>query len=524
MPQADAILIDGYFFSPEQGACVAEAAAISNGVITSLGSASDMKKLVGPETRVIDLEGRVVLPGFSDSHVHGLGVGLSKLWVDLSSASSISEVVEALRGRCSSSGPGEWVVGFGWDHERFSEKRLPTREDLDAISREKPIVIFRRCGHLCVVNSAILEKLGDRLQDLISNGRALLDASTKQPNGILVEEGVDAVRELLPLSESSVLRAVREAIEEALRRGLTCLHWIARGSEDLAAIMALRASGELRIRIYLFFPVEMLPHLLALGLRTGFGDPWVRVGGVKLLLDGSLGARTAYLREPYADQPSERGKLLYGEKELRELALRAHGAGLQLAIHAVGDGAVELALKVLSELPGGPGRMRHRIEHASVLGPGLIKMMAGLGVVASVQPRFVVSDFWVEERLGPSRARWAYPFRSMLKAGIPLAAGSDAPVEPMDPLEGISAAIGEAQRPEERLGLWEAIQIYTYGPAYASFQENVSGSLGVGKLADLTVLSCGPEELRPEAIGDIRVDATFVCGQLAYARTELPEF
>ena len=525
-PQADLVLFDGYFFSPERALCVAEGMAIKGGAILALGKAGDLKRFVGPGTRIIDLEGRVVLPGFSDSHIHGLALGRSLGWADLSEARSISELVEALRRHSERLRPGEWAVGFGWDHERFREGRLPTAADLDRVSAERPVVAFRRCWHLCVVNSAVLKLLGpERVAWLASKGMALLDPRTGEPSGVLVEDGLEAVRALMPEpSRGEVAGAIRRAIDEALRHGLTCLHWIAERPEELATIMAMRARGELRIRLYLLFPARMLDHLLALGLRTGFGDPWVRIGAVKLLLDGSLGARTAYLREPYSDAPGERGKLLYSEEEFRTLALRAHEAGLQLAIHAIGDGAVELALKVLSELPGGPGPMRHRLEHASVLDPGLIKAMASLGVVASVQPHFIISDFWVEERLGPSRARWTYPFKSMLKAGVVLAAGSDAPVEPVDPLKGVVAATGEAQRPEERLSLWEALSAYTAGPAYASFQEGFSGSLEPGRAADLTVLSCGPDELTEEGIGDAHVDATFVLGQLVFARSELAEF
>ncbi len=525
MAQADLVLFDGYFFSPEHGEPIASALAVKDGLIMALGTEEELKPLVGPGTRLIDLEGRSVLPGLSDSHVHGLALGRSLSWADLSETRSISELVEGLR-RQAASRPEGWVVGFGWDHERFSERRLPTKWDLDQVSAERPVVAFRKCYHLCVVNSAALAALGEeRLAELARKGEALRDASTGELNGVLVEGGLEAVRELLrELDKQGVLRAVEAAVDEALRHGLTCLHWIAECPEELAAIMALRASGRLRIRLYLLFPPHMLEHLLALGLRTGFGDPWVRIGALKVIADGSLGARTAFLREPYADDPGNRGRLLYSERELRELALKAHEAGLQLAIHAIGDGAVELVLKVLSELPGGPRRMRHRVEHASVLDPALIKHMASLGVVASVQPRFIVSDFWVEERLGASRARWTYPLKSLLRAGVVLAAGSDAPVEPIDPLEGVRAATGEAQRPEERLTLWEAVGAYTYGSAFASFQEGFVGTLEPGKAADLTVLSCGPEELEAGGLEGVRVDATFVMGELAFSRVRLSEF
>ncbi len=523
--RADLILFDGCFISPEQGKVIASAVAVKDGVILALGEEADIKCFVGPGTRIFDLEGRAVLPGFSDAHIHGLALGRSLGWADLSGARSISELVEALKAHAARLRAGDWIVGFGWDHEKLEERRPPDKRDLDRVSAERPVVVFRKCYHLCAVNSAALKALGrERLAELFASGEALLGPDG-EPTGILVERGLEAVREVMPkLDKRGTLEAVRRAIEEALSKGLTCLHWIVEGPEELSAIMALRASGQLKIRLYLLFPPHMLEHLLALGLRSGFGDPWVRIGGLKLLLDGSLGARTAYLREPYADDPDNRGRLLYSEGELRELALKAHETGLQLAIHAIGDGAIELVLKVLAELPGGPGRMRHRIEHASVLDPGLIKAMASLGVVASVQPHFIISDFWVEERLGPSRARWVYPFKSLLKAGVVLAAGSDAPVEPVDPLKGLAAAVGEVQRPEERLSLWEAVGAYTYGPAYASFQEGAAGSLGPGKMADFTVLSCGPDELKPDSLPDVRVDATFVFGRLAYSRGELPEF
>ena len=275
MAQADLVLFDGYFFSPEHGEPIASALAVKDGLIMALGTEEELKPLVGPGTRLIDLEGRSVLPGLSDSHVHGLALGRSLSWADLSEARSISELVEGLR-RQAASRPEGWVVGFGWDHERFSERRLPTRWDLDQVSAERPVVAFRKCYHLCVVNSAALAALGEeRLAELARKGEALRDASTGELNGVLVEGGLEAVRELLrELDKQGVLRAVEAAVDEALRHGLTCLHWIAECPEELAAIMALRASGRLRIRLYLLFPPHMLEHLLALGLRTGFGDPW----------------------------------------------------------------------------------------------------------------------------------------------------------------------------------------------------------------------------------------------------------
>ena len=521
--KADLILYNAYLALPDRRELSKSALAVKDGRILAVGPYEQLERFVGPETHLIDLEGRVVLPGLSDSHIHGLALGRSLTWADLSEARSIEELLEALRRHERSLGPGDWLIGFGWDHELFSERRLPNKHDLDRVSRERPIVIFRKCWHLCVLNSTALAALGeDELSRLTAKGEALTDPETGEPTGILIEGALEAVRAAMPeLRPEKAVEAIQRAVDEALSKGLTCLHWIAEGPTDLAAIMYLWASGRLRIRLYLLFPAHMLPHLRALGLRTGFGDERVRIGALKLMLDGSLGARTAYLKEPYADDPGNRGRLLYKEAELRRLLREAHGSGLQLAIHAIGDGAIELALKALSELPGGPGKARHRIEHASVLNPGLIRAMASLGVVASIQPRFVVSDFWVEQRLGPARARWVYPFKSLLEAGVPLAAGSDAPIEPIDPLEGLLAAVGPPQRPEERLSIWEALGAYTLGAAYASFQERFYGSLRPGMLADLAILSCGPDEFTPEGLEGARVEATFVMGELAFARGAL---
>ena len=518
--EADLIILNGYLASPDRGELVKCSLAARNGRVLALGPKERVMKFSGPKTRIIDLEGRVLLPGLSDAHVHGLALGRCLTWADLSKVRSIKELLRMLEEHERSLGPGDWLVGFGWDHELLAERRLPNKHDLDAVSTGRPIAIFRKCWHLCVLNSAALGALGDaELKDLISRGEVLLEPETGEPSGVLVEGALEAVKEAMPeLDVDGALRAIKMAISKALEEGLTCLHWIAEGPVELAALMALWASGELGVRLYVLLPVRALEHVLALGLRTGFGDERLRFGALKLVLDGSLGARTAYLREPYADDPGNRGMLLYGEHELKSIALKAHEAGLQLAIHAIGDGAIELALRALSELPGGPGPMRHRIEHASVLSPELIGAMASLGVVASVQPRFVVSDFWVEQRLGPERARWAYPFRSLLEVGVPLAAGSDAPVEPVDPLEGMLAAIGPPQRPEERLSIWQALHAYTLGAAFASFQEHHYGSLEPGMIADMTVLSCGPEDFTPEGLAEAEVVATFVLGELKFAR------
>jgi predicted amidohydrolase YtcJ len=263
-------------------------------------------------------------------------------------------------------------------------------------------------------------------------------------------------------------------------------------------------------------PVELLDHLIGLGIKTGFGDSWLRVGCVKMLVDGSLGGRTAALKEPYADDPTNKGLLLYHEEELRQLVSKAHDSGYQLAIHAIGDHAIELALDAIEEAQKKTPRKnrRHRIEHASILSPEQIKRMAEMRVIASVQPAFVTSDFWAKDRLGKSREKWIYPFKTLFKRLV-ASAGSDCPVEHLDPLQGMWAAVTRAGfLPAERLSVEEALQMYTVNAAYASFEENEKGSISEGMLADLIVLSEDPFKVSPEKLGSIKIDRVIVGGKV----------
>ena len=290
---------------------------------------------------------------------------------------------------------------------------------------------------------------------------------------------------------------------------------------EIRVIQKLRAENRLPIRVYIVIPVDFLDHLTDLGLRTGFGDNMVKIGGVKILADGSLGARTAALTEPYNDDPSTKGMSLYSQEQLNALVAKAHKAGLQLAIHAIGDQAVEMVLTAYERtLKKEPKKQhRHRIEHASVLNEGLIQRMKRLGVMATVQPHFVISDFWVTDRVGPKRARWVYPFKTLIRKGVLIAGGSDCPVEPISPLLGIYAAVARKTFPDEGISVDEALRLYTVNAAFASFEENIKGSIEVGKLADLVVLSHNPREVLPEKIGDIQVEMTIVGGKAMHAKS-----
>jgi predicted amidohydrolase YtcJ len=299
------------------------------------------------------------------------------------------------------------------------------------------------------------------------------------------------------------------------------VHWIVDSADEIRIVQKLNSEGKLPLRIYLGIPVELLDEFVGLSLVCDFGGEMVRFGFVKILADGSLGARTAALKEPYADKPETSGMLIYSQRKLNQLVLKAHKAGWQVAVHAIGDKAIEAVLKAFHNALKKFPRMghRHRIEHCSVLSPRLIKRMKRLGLIASVQPHFIVSDFWVVDRVGVKRARWVYPFKTLMREGVVVASGSDCPVEPINPLLGIWAAVARKGFKEESLTVEEALRTYTLNAAYTSFDEGKRGTIEVGKLADLTVLSEDPFKVEPDQIRHISVEMTIVSGKIVYARS-----
>jgi predicted amidohydrolase YtcJ len=366
-----------------------------------------------------------------------------------------------------------------------------------------------------------LQLAGITRETSVYGGKVDLDEASGEPNGVLRENALELVWKVVPKPSLGELeKSCLLACEKAVEAGLTCVHWILGSTDELRVLQKLFLEGRLPLRVYLGFPVELLDELIDIGLHTGFGNEMVKIGFVKILADGSLGGHTAALKEPYLDAPKTRGMMLYAQRELNKLVLKAHRAGLQLAVHAIGDHAVECVLKAFEKaLKRFPREdHRHRVEHCSVLNPNLIRRMKRLGLVASVQPHFVVSDFWVARRLGVERARWVYPFKTLMREGVVVASGSDCPVESINPLLGIWAAVNREGFFEERLSPEEVLKTYTVNAAYASFDEFKRGTIEVGKLADLTILSDDPLKVSPEAIKDVVVEMTVVDGKVVYER------
>jgi len=499
-----------------------QAIAIKDGKIAEAGSNEEVLRFMTGETRIIDLNGKTVVPGLIDSHVHMLGLGQSLRQLDLRKVRSIKELQVELKRYAKDRPELRWIMGGNWDQERFSEKRYPNRWDLDAAVSERPVFLTRVCGHIGVVNSVALELASISKVKGPLRGKIERKKDTDKPTGIIKEDGLDLIWRIVPKpSLEEIKEACVIACKKAVEAGLTGVNWLVSSADEFQAIQNLHSEGRIPIRVYIGVPASFLKNLAELGFVTGFGDDMVKLGFVKVFVDGSLGGHTAALNEPYLDKPSTSGMLLCTQRKLNKILLQAHRAGLQIALHAIGDRAVNLALSAFEKtFEDSRNKMhRHRIEHCSVLNPMMIKRMKRLGLIASVQPHFVVSDFWVVDRLGKERARWVYPFKSLLRAGIVAAGGSDSPVEPIDPLLGLRAAVKGSDYNCEGVTAKEALKMYTINAAYACFDENKRGSIEVGKFADLTVLSDDLYIIPPEKIKDVSVEMVIINGKIAYEKT-----
>ena len=499
----------------------AEAIAIQNRRIIAVGSNKEVREYIGKETKLIDAKNMTIVPGFVDCHVHMTGFGKFLHTLNLRNVESIKEIQQKLREYVQKNPERSWTLGGRWDQDKFAEKRYPTRWDLDAAVPDKPVFLIRVCGHLGVANSKALQLAGISKETIIDGEKIDLDEATGEPNGILRESALDLVGKAIPKPTPKELEeACVSACKKAVEAGLTCVHWLVSSAEEIRTIQKLHLKEKLPLRVYLGISVDLLDQLVDLGLLTGFGNDMVKIGFVKVFVDGSLGARTAALKEPYSDKPQTKGIILYTQRKLNGLISKAHRAGLQLAVHAIGDRAIETVLEAFEDaLETHPRKnRRHRIEHCSVLNLKLIKRIKKLGLIASIQPHFVVSDFWVIERVGRDRARWVYPFKALIKEGLIVASGSDCPVEPIDPLLGIWAAVARKSFPEETLTVEEALETYTLNAAYASFDENNKGTIEAGKFADLTVLSDDLSNIPPDEIKRVKVEMTIVNGKIVYSR------
>ena len=522
---------------PVPGAPVAPAQAVlfRDGRVAALGSEAAVRDAAGPraEVEVLPREA-VLLPGFVDGHCHLLWCAAAAAQLDLRDVDSLDELARRVARRAAELPPGTWIEGYGWDQSRFDPPTWPERALLDRAAPEHPVLLRRVCRHVAVANSAALAAAGvHRETPDPPGGRFVRDPETGELTGLLEETAIDRVAAARPEPGfEERLAGLLEVIRTAHAAGITAVHShdVHRPGE-LGDVVALYAAARRRgrpLRVALDVGWAAFGDARRWG-PSGHGDEWLRMGSIKFFADGSLGGRTAALREPYHDGDGvERGLLRHPPEELAARVAEAAAAGYQVAIHCIGDRAIDVALEAVAAARGRGGPGRHRLIHVQVMAPEHPRRLAAAGVVAEIQPRFLASDLaFVEERLGPERCRYAYAWRSLIDAGVPVSAGSDAPIEPLPPLEGVQAAITRDDlaghppggwHPEQRLGVGEALKAYTAGAAYGALAEGLWGSLLPGAAADAVVLGAAPWRVAPGELRSIPVLATYVGGAPVFRR------
>ncbi len=531
---ADLILTHGKIWTGNASQPLAEAVASLGSRIVAVGSAAEVGKWAGPKTQVLNLEGKLVLPGFNDAHVHFYQGGAHLASVKLRDAKSESEFRDRIRQFAEKLPKGRWILGGDWDHENWTPARLPTRQLIDDAAGEHPVFINRLDGHMSLANSLALKLAGVTRETPDPPGGTIVRDAAGEPTGVLKDAAMGAVERVIPPPSQEVISdAVRAAMRYAAENGVTSVQDMSASAEIFRVYQRLLQAGELTVRISGHQPLSRWKRLADVGVLANFGGPMLHIGGLKGFADGSLGSTTALFFEPYTDAPQTSGlpsdEMVNQGAMLKNIA-DADRAGLQVAVHAIGDKANHTVLNMFDEAAtqNGPRDRRFRIEHAQHLRADDIARFAKLRVIASMQPYHAIDDGrWADKRIGPERVKGTYAFRSLLDAGAVLAFGSDWYVAPMEPIMGIYAAATrrtldgkhpQGWVPEQKITVAEAIRAYTWGSAYASFEDKIKGTIEPGKLADMAVLSADILSIDPAGIEKVKVALTVFDGRIVYRR------
>ena len=516
----------------------AQAIAMQNGRIIAVGDEFEIQALAGPHTKTIDARGQLVLPGFADAHIHLFNLARRRGQVTLYDAASLTEALRRVGEHAARLPADAWALGYGWNESLWTERRFPTRHDLDAVCGGRPAVIWRTDLHAAVANSEALRRAGigpdtpDPPSGVIDRDAAGL------PTGVLRELAINLVRKIIPpMDEAAAAANLRAVATELHHLGVVAVHdqrmkdYAEEGPEALRLYQRLAARGELPLRISCNLEAAHLDKLIDLGLQSGFGDEWVRFGHVKLFADGSLGARTAWMLDPYENDPGNRGMYLTPPAEMARLIQKAHRHGIAISIHAIGDRANRTVLDIFEEaLAGGsaaPPLIPHRIEHVQTIQPQDQPRLGRMNITASMQPLHCTDDIPNTDLLWGGRGRNAYPFRTLWDTGATLAFGSDAPVASFNPWWGIHAAVARQRRdrspaggwhPEQRLSVEEAVRAYTLGPAMAIGQSRKQGRLAPGYLADLILLDRDIFAIPPDLLPETQALLTVLGGEIVHQR------
>ena len=506
----------------------AEAFAVRGERIATVGSSAAVRKLAG-NSRVIDAGGNMVVPGFIDSHVHFVDGGFRLSSVQLRDAKTPGEFIARIKAFAASAPAGAWITGGDWDHERWGGE-LPRRDWIDSVTPNNPVWVNRLDGHMALANSAALRaaKVTRATRDIA--GGTIVRTSNGDPTGVLKDNAMSVVDAVMPSPPAELEdRALDAAMAYVAAQGVTTVHNMGSWG-DLAVFERAHKAGRLRTRIYAAVPLATWEKLRDTVAARGRGDAWLRIGGLKGFVDGSLGSHTAAMLQPFTDAPSDTGLFVNTHENLYSWTSGADKAGLHVIVHAIGDRAIRDQLDIFErvEKENGPRDRRFRIEHAQHIAPPDIPRFAKLGVIASMQPYHAIDDGrWADKVIGPERSKTTYAFRSLLDAGATLAFGSDWFVAPPTPIEGIYAAVTRRTIddrnpngwvPEQKISVEDALRAYTRGGAYASFDEKEKGTITAGALADFAIIDHDLTRMAPETIRDARIALTAVGGRVVYER------
>lgn len=526
-PPADLIVTGASIWTGNDAQPFAEAMAISGDTIVAVGSSTEIERYKGPDTEVIQLQGEMITPGFIDCHVHFLTGGFNLSSVQLRDAATPEEFANRIKAFAATVEPGTWILGGDWDHENWGGE-LPTKEWIDAFTPKHPVWVNRLDGHMSLANSIAMKLAGiDKNVKDIKGGTIVRDENGN-PTGIFKDNAAMLVEMKVPNpSPQMVDKALQSAMEYVASNGVTSVHHMV-GYMD--ALERAREEERLITRIYAMMPLSNW-ELLAEKVETeGTGDKWLQIGGLKGFVDGSLGSHTAAFFEPYTDTPSDQGFFVNSYEQLYEWIADADDARLQVMVHAIGDSAINTLLNIYEKvsLENGKRDRRFRIEHAQHIAPDDIERFSQLNVIPSMQPYHAIDDGrWAEKVIGPERIKTTYAFKSLFETGAKVAFGSDWFVAPPTPLEGIYAAVTrrtlgdenpEGWVPQQKITVDQALTAYTKNAAYASFEENIKGTLQPGKLADFVILSQNLNTIPAEEIRDVQVLRTFVGGKMVYSQ------
>ncbi len=522
--------INGNVYTVNENQPTAQAVVVEGNKIIFVGSNEDAKKIIDPDTKLIDLDGKLMLPGFIDNHVHFISGGFYLLGIDLRPANSIKEFRKILKDYIDKY-PSKWITGGYWDHEKWEVKELPTKEMIDDISPRTPIFVERLDGHMGLANSYAL-KLAGITKDTESpdGGLIVKDSKTGEPTGVLKDNAMNLVYNIIPSATAEEnYEAALAGLNEAKKLGITSVQDIT-FDDALDVFNKLKSEGKLTCRIYTRMPIVEYKKLVEKNIQVGYGDDLIKMGSLKAFADGSLGSSTAWFFDKYNQDTTTYGLPMdiITDGSMEKWCTDADKNHLQLSVHAIGDRANSYMLDLYEQISKENPKWdrRFRIEHAQHVRFQDIPRFAQLGVIASVQPYHCIDDgVWAEKRIGPDRIKYTYPFKSFLDAGVKMCFGTDWYVAPLNPLLGLYAAVTRRTLddknpngwvPEQKISIEDAIKCYTINSAYASFEENTKGSIEVDKLADLIVLSEDILKIDPVKIKDVEVLMTIFDGKVIY--------